>query len=175
MTADPAVAVIAAVAKNGVIGLRRQLPWHLSTDLKRFRSLTMGKPVIMGRRTFESIGRRLPGREIIVVTRNAEFESEGVHVAWSLDDAVRLATAVARRMGAGEIMIAGGGEIYAEALTVARRIYKTEVDAEPDGDTRFPPLDESWREVERVFAPAGPNDTADMTFVTLERVAAERR
>jgi dihydrofolate reductase len=169
MSGGPTLALIAAVARNGVIGLAGHMPWRLSTDMKRFRELTWSKPVIMGRRTYESIGRPLPGREVIVVTRNVSFETEGVHVAWSLDEAVTLGTALARRLHADEIMIAGGGEIYAEALTVARRIYLTEVHLEPPGDTHFPPLGKGWREVERVFVPAGPKDSADMTFVKLDR------
>jgi dihydrofolate reductase len=168
----PTVALIAAVARNGVIGLAGHMPWHLSTDLKHFRELTWGKPVIMGRRTYASIGRPLPGREVVVVTRNRDFEAEGVHVAWSLDEAVRVAEAFALRLQSDEIIIAGGGEIYAEALGIARRLYLTEVALEPEGDTHFPPLGPEWREISRLDVKAGPKDSADMVFIRLEREGA---
>jgi dihydrofolate reductase len=169
MRSGPQIAVIAAVARNGVIGLAGQMPWRLPTDLKRFKALTMGKPVIMGRRTYESIGHPLPGREIIVVTRNENFAAEEVHIAWSLDAAFSLGEALARRLSSTEILVAGGAEIYREALPIAHRFYKTEVDLEPDGDTFFPSVGEEWREVERVAVPGGSEDTVGMSFVVLER------
>jgi len=166
---DPKITLIAAVARNGIIGRGGRLPWHLPTDLRRFKALTLGKPVIMGRRTYQSLGGPLPGRHLVVITRDEGFSAEGVDVAWSLDEGLRLASARARQLGAEEVVVAGGADLYAQALGAARLFYKTEVHLEPDGDTRFPDLGSGWRERSRTFVAAGPRDDADMTFVELER------
>jgi dihydrofolate reductase len=159
------VSIIAAVGRNGAIGARGGMPWRLPSDLKRFRALTMGKPLIMGRKTFDSIGRALPGRRVIVVTRDEGWTRPGVEVAPSLDAALE------RAAGAQEIMIGGGGEIYAQALARAGRLYLTEVDAAPEADVGFPPLDPAqWREIRREAGVRGPNDEADFAFVDYERV-----
>jgi dihydrofolate reductase len=162
--------LVVAVAENGVIGRDNALPWRLSSDLKRFKALTMGKPLIMGRRTFESIGRPLPGRANIVVTRDEGFRPADVVVARDLPDAIAAAEEAARAAGASEIMVIGGAGVYECVLPRADRIYLTEVHAAPDGDTRFPGLDrDDWREVSREFHPAEPGETSDCSFVVLER------
>ena len=136
----PRISLVAAVARNGVIGDSGRLPWHLPEDLKRFKALTLGHVMIMGRRTHESIGRPLPGRRTIVVSRQAGLAFPGVEVAASLEAAIALAGDVP------EIFVVGGGEIYAQALPLAHRLLLTEVDATPGGDAFFPPFDPSlWR------------------------------
>lgn len=143
------LALIAAAARNNVIGRENQLPWHLPQDLKYFKAVTLGKPVIMGRKTFESIGKPLPGRTNIVVSRRSGAALfEGVRQAASLDDALKLARQALAEQGLpdGEVMIMGGGEIYRNSLPLADRVYLTRVDIEPEGDTYFPSLPESeWR------------------------------
>lgn len=144
------IILIAAVADNGVIGRQGDLPWRIPDDLKRFKRLTMGRPVVMGRKTFESIGRALPGRPNIVVTRRPDFAAPGVTVVRSVDEALERAAEMARRDGVDEIMVIGGGEIYAETLPRADRLDLTEVHATPEGDAYFPAFDRgAWREVER--------------------------
>ena len=133
--------LVAAVARNGVIGGRNRLLWRLPSDLKRFKVLTMGKPLVMGRKTFESVARPLPGRETIVVTRDHRFSAEGVRVAHGLEEGLALAVERAAAMGAGAIVVAGGGELYAETIDRADRLAITEVALEPEGDARFPPID----------------------------------
>jgi len=140
--------VIAAVAENGVIGGDNQLLWRLPEDLKRFKALTMGHTLVMGRKTFDSIGRPLPGRTTIVITRDRAWTREGVTVAHNLDDALTVAR--------GEVFIAGGGEIYAQAMARAERLYITHVKARFDGDARFPPIDATWRAAEREAHDEGP-------------------
>lgn len=160
----PIIALIAAVARNGAIGAHGGMPWRLSSDLKRFKALTMDKPVIMGRKTFDSIGKPLPGRRIIVVTRDVAWRHEGVEVAHSLGAALALCA------GAQEAMIAGGGEIYAQTIGFADRLCITEVDAAPDGDARFPAIDpEKWRETRREPGVRSPRDEAGFAFVEYER------
>ncbi len=162
------VSLIAAVARNGVIGAGDALPWRIPTDLKRFKALTLGKPVIMGRKTFESIGRPLPGRETIVVTRDASWSRSGVLVAHSVASALE----IARAAGADEIIIGGGGEIYAIAIGIADRLRITEVDLTPDGDARFPAIERAtWREVRREIGERGPRDEAGFAFVDYVRRA----
>jgi dihydrofolate reductase len=166
----PVVALIAAVARNGVIGAGEALPWRLSSDLRRFKALTLGKPLIVGRKTFQSIGRPLPGREIVVVTRDESFAPEGVGVARDVDAALRLAETSARKLGAEEIIVGGGGEIYAQTIARAGRLYLTEVDLAPEGDAFFPPIDPTlWREVHREMGARGPGDEADFAFVEYRR------
>ncbi len=163
--------LVAAVARNGVIGGGNRLLWRLPSDLKRFKVLTMGKPLVMGRKTFESVARPLPGRETIVVTRDRRFSAEGVRVAHGLEEALALAAERAAAMGAGAIVVAGGGELYAETIDRADRLAITEVALEPEGHARFPPIDPMlWREVRREQGVRGPKDEADFAFVEYERV-----
>lgn len=152
----PSIVVVAAVARNRVIGSAGDLPWRLPADLKRFKAITVGKPMIMGRKTFESIGRPLPGRRTIVVTRDRSWSAAGVETAASLDAALQAAATGGPDGGRPEeIVIAGGGEIYALALPLADRLRLTWVDAEPDGDALFPEFDVTrWRETARESHPA---------------------
>ena len=152
--------IVAAVADNGVIGRDNKLIWRLKTDLRRYRDLTLGKPMIMGRKTYESIGRPLPGRETIVLTRDPQFSAEGVHVARDWDEAVAM----------GDGLAEGGAEIYRLALPRAAKIHLTEVHALPEGDALFPAFDRAaFREVARRSHPAGPDDEHPFTFIDLER------
>lgn len=162
--------LIAAVARNGVIGADGGLPWRLSSDLKRFKALTWGKPLILGRKTFESIGRPLPGRETIVVTREPAFAPSGVFVAHGLEESLALAAGRARAMGANQIVVAGGAEIYAQTIAQAKRLFITEVAFDAKGDVRFPPIDPGeWREVSRERGERGERDDADFAFVEYGR------
>jgi dihydrofolate reductase len=162
--------LVVAVAENGVIGRDNQLLWRLRTDLKRFRELTMGKPMIMGRKTFDSIGKPLPGRETIVLTRDAGFSVPGVHVVHSWDEAVAKGGDLARAMGANAVAVVGGAEIYRLALPHVQKIYLTEVKAAPEGDAVFPQVDRSaFREAARIGHPEGPDDEHPFTFIDLER------
>jgi dihydrofolate reductase len=169
--------LIVAVARNGVIGGDNRLLWRLKGDMAHFRRCTMGKPMIMGRKTFASIGRPLPGRETIVLTRDPGYRPEGVRVASDLSAALALAAEAARRLGADEIVIAGGGEIYRQTLDKAVRIEMTEVALEPDGDTDFPEMDPgAWRETRREphLADRDAGDEADYAFITYERITNGR-
>ena len=171
-TADvrPQIVLIAAVAENGVIGAGGAIPWRLKSDMQRFRAMTMAKPVVMGRKTFVSIGRPLPGRTNIVVTRDAAWRAAGAVVTTSVADARAIATGDALRRFATEIAIIGGAEIYAQWMDCADRLEVTEVHARPDGDTRFATIDAAdWEEVARVRNPAGPDDSADSSYVTFRR------
>jgi dihydrofolate reductase len=162
--------LVVAMAENGVIGRDNQLLWRLKTDLGRFRRLTMGKPMIMGRRTFQSIGKPLPGRETIVLTRDAGFSAEGVHVAHDWKAAVAKGEKLAARMGADAMAVAGGAEIYALALPHVQTLFLTEVHTAPEGDAVFPSFDRSqFREVKREDHPKGPDDEHPFTFIDLER------
>jgi dihydrofolate reductase len=166
--------LVAAVARNGVIGGDNRLLWRLPSDLRHFKALTMGKPLVMGRRTYQSIGRLLPGRETVVVTRNRRFSPEGALVAHNLDAALALAAERAAATGADAIVIAGGGDLYAQTIGRASRLAITEVALEPKGDARFPPIDsEAWREVKRERGTRGPTDEADFSFVEYARVMPE--
>lgn len=168
---EPALALIAAVAENGVIGKDNGLPWRLSTDLKRFKAVTWGKPVIMGRRTFLSIGRPLPGRTTIVVTRNPAFSADGVLIAHDLDEALEKAEAAAGQMRASEIMVAGGAELYAQTLDLADRLYLTTVHAQPEGNARFPAFDETeWRVILTDRLRASERDDFATTYRVLDRI-----
>ena len=162
--------LIVAMASNRVIGRNGGMLWRLPADLRHFKHTTMGKPLIMGRKTFASIGRPLPVRTNIVVTRNPDFKAEGIIVATDFGDAMRQAAQIAKTDGVDEIMVGGGGEIYARALPLAARIYLTEVDRELDGDTFFPELDPAqWREGGRVVHP-GSDDAPPYSFVMLDRI-----
>jgi dihydrofolate reductase len=165
-----AIVLLAAVAENGVIGRDNALPWRLSSDLKRFKALTLGKPVVMGRKTYLSIGKPLPGRTNIVVTRDPDFRADGVAVAHSVDAALEAARDDARRRGANEIMVIGGTEIFAQTMALADRLEITHVHSRPPGDTFFPSIDRKhWREAARRDHPAGPQDDAGVSFVTYQR------
>lgn len=167
------VVIVVAVARNGVIGRDQGMPWRVPSDLKHFRRTTLGRPIVMGRKTYESLGKPLDGRTNIVVTRDAAFSAEGVRVAASFEEALSLARAIAAADGVGEVIVGGGGQIYREALPVADRIVMTEIDLAPDGTTTFPPLDPAtWREVSRQPGPRGPRDEADHVVVVYERVHA---
>ena len=167
------IALIAAVARNGVIGDGPALPWRLSTDMRRFKRLTLGKPVIMGRKTFETIGKPLAGRPNIVVTRQRDMQIAGVRVAPSLDAALALAAEEAAKAGASEMMVIGGGEVYAAAIEHADRLYITHVEASPQGDAHFPPIDPAiWKSVESERVPAGEKDSVATTFAVYKRISA---
>jgi dihydrofolate reductase len=164
------LAVIVAAAENGVIGRNNALPWHLPADLQYFKRVTMGKPIVMGRKTFESIGRPLPGRTNVVISRDPHYSAEGVQVVGSLDAALRMAEDIALIDGAEELVVIGGAEIYREALPLARRLYLTEVHAVVDGDARLPDIDwDCWREVRRERHDAEGNNPYDYSFVVFER------
>jgi len=164
------VMLIVAVAENGVIGANGAIPWRLKSDMQRFKALTSGKPVVMGRKTFASIGRPLPGRTNIVVTRDQAFRAAGVVVTDSFANAHAIAMGDALRRFATEIAVIGGAEIYAQWMACADRLEITEVHARPDGDTRFAASEPAvWQEVARVRNPAGPDDSADYSYVTYRR------
>lgn len=168
-TYRPDIVLVVARADNRVIGKDGAMPWHLSEDLKRFKRITVGKPVIMGRKTFESIGKPLPGRHNIVLTRQPGWQPEGVTVVPNLAEAIA-AAGLDPRTRADAIMVVGGAEIYAQALPFATRIELTEIHAAPEGDTYFPELDPArWRETFREVHQAGETHPA-FGFVTLERV-----
>jgi len=153
------IVIVAAVGRNGVIGADGRLPWRIPEDLARFKRLTMGHAVVMGRATFESIGRPLPGRTNVVLTRRPGWSHAGVEVAGSLDDALAIAASSGH-----DVFVAGGAEVYRQTLSKADRLELTEVDAEPEGDTWFPPVDWSqWEEVSRHRHPG-------FSFVTYDRV-----
>jgi dihydrofolate reductase len=167
----PTIALVVAMAENGAIGRGGDLPWRLSSDLRYFRKITMGKPVIMGRRTFKSLPRVLDGRLNVVLTRDSLFVADGAVMAHSLEEGLEVARASAARTGAGEIMVIGGEDVFRAVLPQAGRIYLTEVHATPHADTWFPPLDRSeWREASREMHLAGPKDDHPFSFVVLERV-----
>jgi len=160
------VSMIVAASANNVIGANVGMPWHLREDLRRFKEITMGKPMIMGRLTFESIGKALPGRRSIVITRQVDYQQEGIEVVTTPDAALELAG------DAEEVMIIGGGEVYKQLLPMTDRIYLTRVHAEFDGDTFFPEINEDeWRIVSS--EPLPPNDERpfSISFQTLERIS----
>ncbi|WP_444892206.1 dihydrofolate reductase [Microbulbifer sp. TRSA001] len=163
------IALIAAVARNGAIGKDNELPWRISGDLQFFKRTTMGKPVVMGRKTFESIGRPLPGRVNIVITRNTDWVADGVEVVQSLDKALSLAQDSAKDSGASEVMVIGGAQIYRQALPLATRLYITEVDAKIDGDAFFPDIDDSWVESVRECYPASDRNEYNYSLVQYDR------
>lgn len=163
--AAPRITLVVALAENGVIGRDNGLAWHLRSDLRRFKALTMGKPMLMGRKTYESIGKPLPGRRTLVLTRDRGFSAEGVTTVHDWADAL------AEAKDAEELMVVGGGEIYRLALPHADRLHLTEVAGCPDGDTRFPDIDRHlFRETLREAHAAGEHDERAFSFVDLERV-----
>jgi dihydrofolate reductase len=164
------ISLIVAVADNGVIGRDGALPWRISSDLKTFRRLTMGKPLIMGRRTFQSLRKPLDGRDNIVVTRNADYHPHGTIVARSFAVALAAARTCAKKRGVDEIAVIGGTTVFEEALPIVDRIYKTEVHGSPAGDAYFPKVDWSqWREVSREELPRGSNDDCTASLIVLDR------
>ncbi|SDS86698.1 dihydrofolate reductase [Bradyrhizobium canariense] len=164
------IVLIVAAADNGVIGAGGAIPWRLKSDMQRFKAMTVGKPVVMGRKTFVSLRKPLPGRTNIVVTRDANFSAAGAVVTSSLADARAVATGDALRRFATEIAVIGGAEIYNQWFATADRLEVTEVHARPEGDTYFPAIDAAiWQEVARTRNPAGPDDSADFSYVTYIR------
>jgi len=164
VSTGPRITLVAAVARNGVIGRAGRLPWRLPADLRRFRAVTWGHPIVMGRRTWESIGRPLAGRRNIVVTRRPDYRAPGAEVVGSPE------AALAAAADAGEVMVIGGGELYAAFLPLAGRILLTEVDAEPEGDARFPDLDPTeWEEVAREAHAPDAENPLPYAFVELRR------
>jgi dihydrofolate reductase len=166
------IVFVVAIAENGVIGAGQAIPWRLKSDMARFKALTIGKPVIMGRKTFESLpGRRpLPGRTNIVITRDADYRAVGAIVTTSVADAAAVARGDALRRSAAEIAVIGGAEIYRQWLDRADRLEITEVHARPDGDTHFEIDRAAWDETSRIHHPAGPDDSADFSYVTYRRL-----
>ncbi|WP_025038034.1 dihydrofolate reductase [Bradyrhizobium sp. DOA9] len=163
------IVFVVAIAENGVIGAGNAMPWRLKSDMARFKALTIGKPVIMGRKTFETLRRPLPGRTNIVVTRDAAYRANGAIVTTSAADAGAVALGDALRRSVTEIAVIGGAEIFRQWLDRADRLEITEVHARPEGDTHFDIDKAEWDEVERVRHPAGPDDSADVSYVTYRR------
>jgi dihydrofolate reductase len=167
------IMLVVAVAENGVIGRDNQLPWRIRSDLKFFKTVTLNKPVVMGRKTFASIGKPLPGRTNIVITRQSDFVAPGILVAPGVDQALSVARGDALRRGADAIAVIGGTEIFAQTLPLAARVILTLVHAKPLGDTYFPLVDPAvWRETERLPQPKGPDDEYGYTIVNYERAGA---
>lgn len=163
---SPVVSIIVAMSENRVIGRDGDLPWHISTDLKRFKQITTGHTVIMGRKTYESVGKPLPNRTNIVITRQLNYNPAGVSIAASLDNAMKSA-----EESEDEIFIIGGGEIYKQAVEKSHRLYLTIIQAEIEGDTFFPEInEEEWKVVEEERHPADKKNDYPFTFKTLERV-----
>jgi len=164
------IVLVAAIAENGVIGRGNALPWRLKSDMAHFRAVTMGKPVVMGRKTYLSIGKPLKGRTTIVVSRDRRFAAPGVVVAPSLDAAMTAALGDALRRNAGAIVIAGGGEIYAQIMERATRLAITQVHLRAEGDARFPPIDATqWQETARSEHAPGADDDAAFAIVDYVR------
>ena len=171
MTKSKAVlSIVVAASENNVIGRDNDMPWKLSTDLKRFKAITLGKPVIMGRKTWESIGRPLPGRPNLVVTRDVAFKADGAIIVGSLEEAIELGRKLATELSVDEVCIIGGGKIYAQALPFADRVYLTRVLATIDGDTFFPELDSKiWKEISSEDVPAGEKDSHPTRYIRYDR------
>ena len=164
------IVLIVAVADNGVIGANGAIPWRLKSDMQRLKALTIGKPVVMGRKTFMSLRRPLVSRTNIVITRDKEFRRPGIVVTNSFADARAVALGDALRRSVAEIAVIGGAEIYAQSIDVADRLEVTEVHVRPNGDTHFAAIDPAkWQEVARVQNPAGPDDSAPFSYVTYRR------
>ncbi len=167
---SPELVMVAAIARNGVIGNGNTLPWHVPSDLKHFKSLTMGHPIIMGRKTFDSIGRPLPGRKTIVLTHDRSFSVMDIVVVHTLDEAVDAAAREAAKMQVTACMVVGGAQLYSAFMPQAARLELTWIEIEPDGDAFFPPIrGEEWLETTRLPQPRSPKDEADFIFVTLRR------
>ena len=167
---EPTITLVVAVAINGVIGSDGGMPWKLSGDLKRFKADTIGRPVVMGRKTYEAIGKPLPGRDNIIVTRDVTFTVEGASVAYGLDAALALAQALAQQRGSGDIAIIGGGEIYRQMFDKADRLIVTHVEGVLEGDTVFPEISaDIWQETAREAFPAGEKDSHATRRVVYQR------
>lgn len=165
------LSVIVAVAENGVVGRNNALPWHIPADLQYFKRNTLGKPIVMGRKTYESIGKPLPGRTNIVVSANPEYSAEGVQVVSSLQQALALAENIALIDGRDELMVIGGAAIYELAIPQADRLYVTEIHAEVEGDAALPPVDwAQWREISRLRHDAEPPNHFNYSFVVYDRI-----
>ncbi len=163
------IVFVVAVAENGVIGAHGAIPWRLKSDMQRLKALTIGKPVVMGRKTFMSLRRPLPGRTNIVITRDADYRAAGAVVTTSSADARAIAHGDALRRSVAEIAVLGGAEIYAQWMDDADRLEVTEVHARPEGDTHFTIDKAQWDEVARERHAAGPDDSADFSYVTYRR------
>ena len=166
------LSLVVARAANGVIGRDNGLPWRLPGDLRRFKEITIGKPVVMGRKTFESIGRPLPGRMNIVMTKDLGYSAPGIKPANDFFNAVTIGKIAAAQAGVDEIMVIGGARIYTEALPLADRLYITEVHCEIEGDVTFPNFNSAdWIEVSRTLCAADVNETCDYSFVVYDRIS----
>jgi dihydrofolate reductase len=166
------IVLLAAVAENGVIGRGNALPWRLKSDMRHFRALTMGKPVVVGRKTYLSIGKPLSGRTTIVASRDPAFAAPGILVAADLGSALAAARGDALRRNTDTIVVAGGGDIYMQAMPLAARLFITEVHKTVAGDARFPEIEKrAWREIARSEQIPGEDDDVRFTFVTYERIA----
>ncbi|KQT21296.1 MULTISPECIES: dihydrofolate reductase [unclassified Bradyrhizobium] len=163
------IVFVVAIAENGVIGAGNAIPWRLKSDMAHFKALTIGKPVIMGRKTFESLRRPLPGRTNIVITRDAAYRAAGAIVTTSVAAADAVARGDALRRSVTEVAVIGGAEIYRQWLDRADRLEITEVHARPDGDTHFDIDKAKWNEIVRIRHPAGPDDSVDFSYVTYRR------
>ena len=164
------IVLIVAAAENGVIGRDNTIPWRLKADQQRLKAMTLNKPIVMGRKTFESLRRPLPGRTNIVVTRDANYTARGAVVTTSFENARAVAHGDALRRLATEIAVIGGAQIYAQWMDAADRLEITEVHARPEGDTRFATIDaKDWEEIARARNPAGEGDSADFSYVTYRR------
>ena len=170
---DITISMIAAVSSNGVIGRDGDMPWRLSTDLKRFKAVTMGCPIIIGRKTFLSFGGKpLPGRQNIVISRS-QYEADGITHCFSLESAIETAKETARNDNKDEIFIVGGGQIYDLAMSVADQLYITHIDAEIDGDTKFPEIVQNdWEITHQEHVPAGEKDNYPTEYVIYRRRGA---
>lgn len=166
------VALIVARTRNGVIGRNNSMPWHLPEDLRYFKRITMGKPVIMGRNTWESLGKPLPGRDNIVVTRNTNYHAEGALVVGSVETAIQRAKQLATEKNCEEIMVIGGAQIYRAALPLVQRAYITEIDANINGDAFFPALEGNWQETARESHAPCEKNTYPYSFTVLEKISA---
>ena len=166
------LSIIVAQAQNRVIGINNNLPWHLPEDLRYFKQVTMGKPIIMGRKTFDSIGRPLPGRTNIVITRDGSYQPEGVKVVNSLEAARELAESICTIDGCDEAMVIGGAQIYEQALSLADRLYLTQVHADVNGDAWFPEFHPGdWMEMGRDDFAASGHNPYDYSFIVLQRIS----
>lgn len=165
------VVLVAAIGENGVIGREGQLPWRLRSDLQHFKKLTLNRPVVMGRKTYESIGRLLPQRTNIVLTRDLGLVAPGAVLATSLDGALAFACDDAKKRGVDEIMVIGGSDVFAATMAFADRLEITRVHASPEGNVLFPPIEPNeWREAARERHQRGPQDDVEFTTLTYERV-----
>jgi len=164
------IAIIVAMAENNVIGHNNNMPWHIPEDLKYFKKITTGHPIIMGRKTFESIGRPLPNRINIVVTNNHNWSADGVIVSHNIDEALRIGAREAEAVGVDELMVIGGAKLYRQVIDKAERLYLTQIHAHIEGDTAFPAFDKSdWFEVSRKEQSTDTGNNHNYSFIVLDR------